>query len=233
MVCLYSGALLILRSLWKKANRHGIGLRNCLASFHHRIRVLPDDATEGTVRIYARAYIMMLLSTQLFGDKSENRVHIRWLPFVARLDDMGRVGSVGLAISLHVSGGQQKHDELGRPPAATAVGHLLAFIRPHGGESRPLSPSIVWKLYASLDMMAIVHPEILIEEHNRALTHGIMRQPEEGGRARSLGIFSSEKRRVLFGVNHWERRILAAVAEDFGLVMMNDPSWHARMVTSC
>ncbi|RYR03514.1 hypothetical protein Ahy_B06g082509 [Arachis hypogaea] len=32
---------------------------------------------------------MMLLSTQLFGDKNGNRVHIRWLPFVARLDDMG------------------------------------------------------------------------------------------------------------------------------------------------
>ncbi|RYQ83682.1 hypothetical protein Ahy_B10g102460 [Arachis hypogaea] len=52
-------------------------------------RVLPDDATEETVRICARAYIMMLLSTQLFGDKSGNWVHIRWLPFVARLNDMG------------------------------------------------------------------------------------------------------------------------------------------------
>ncbi|RYR12832.1 hypothetical protein Ahy_B04g070158 isoform E [Arachis hypogaea] len=67
--------------------------------FHERFRVLPDDATEETVRIYARAYIMMLLSTQLFGDKSENRVHIWWLPFVARLDDMGSYswGSTALA----------------------------------------------------------------------------------------------------------------------------------------
>ncbi|XP_072073810.1 protein MAIN-LIKE 2-like [Arachis hypogaea] len=47
--------------------------------FHERFRVLPDNATEETVRIYARAYIMMLLSTQLFGDKSENRIHIQWL----------------------------------------------------------------------------------------------------------------------------------------------------------
>ncbi|RYR35161.1 hypothetical protein Ahy_A10g050301 isoform C [Arachis hypogaea] len=61
--------------------------------------VLPPDANEETVRIYARAYIMMLLSTQLFGDKSANRVHIRWLPFVANLDEMGRYswGSVALA----------------------------------------------------------------------------------------------------------------------------------------
>ncbi|RYR15164.1 hypothetical protein Ahy_B04g071891 isoform B [Arachis hypogaea] len=57
------------------------------------------NATEDTVRIYAHAYIMMLLSTRLFGDKSANQVHIRWLPFVANLDDMGRYswGSAALA----------------------------------------------------------------------------------------------------------------------------------------
>ncbi|QHO38825.1 uncharacterized protein DS421_4g123800 [Arachis hypogaea] len=57
--------------------------------FHERFRVLPADASEETVRIYARAYIMMLLSTQLFMYKSANRVHLCWLPFVARLDNMG------------------------------------------------------------------------------------------------------------------------------------------------
>ncbi|RYQ85202.1 hypothetical protein Ahy_B10g104704 isoform C [Arachis hypogaea] len=36
--------------------------------FHERFRVLAD-ATEDTVCIYARAYIMMLLSTQLFGTR--------------------------------------------------------------------------------------------------------------------------------------------------------------------
>ncbi|RYQ88441.1 hypothetical protein Ahy_B09g095630 isoform C [Arachis hypogaea] len=64
--------------------------------FHERFRVLPANATEDTVRIYARAHIMMLLSTQLFGDKSENWVHIRWLPFVARLDEMGTYSWVRL-----------------------------------------------------------------------------------------------------------------------------------------
>ncbi|RYR47061.1 hypothetical protein Ahy_A07g032973 [Arachis hypogaea] len=32
---------------------------------------------------------MILLSTQLFGDKFGTRMHIRWLSYVARLDDMG------------------------------------------------------------------------------------------------------------------------------------------------
>ncbi|RYR16000.1 hypothetical protein Ahy_B04g072985 isoform A [Arachis hypogaea] len=41
------------------------------------------------LQLYARAYIMMLLGTQLFGDKSGTRIHIRWLPNVARLEDMG------------------------------------------------------------------------------------------------------------------------------------------------
>ncbi|QHN84936.1 uncharacterized protein DS421_16g533020 [Arachis hypogaea] len=49
----------------------------------------PDGADEETVRRFARAYIMMLLGTQLFANKSGNRIHIRWLPFVARLEEMG------------------------------------------------------------------------------------------------------------------------------------------------
>ncbi|RYR38860.1 hypothetical protein Ahy_A09g044127 [Arachis hypogaea] len=51
---------------------------------------LPEGAYEETVRRYARTCIMILLSTQLFGDKSGTRMHIRWLPYVARLKDMGR-----------------------------------------------------------------------------------------------------------------------------------------------
>ncbi|KAL4330260.1 hypothetical protein AHAS_Ahas13G0382300 [Arachis hypogaea] len=37
--------------------------------------------------------------------------------------------------------------------------------------------------------------------------------------------------RVVLRVNHGKRRILMAVVEDFGLVMMNDPSGRAEMVT--
>ncbi|RYR07803.1 hypothetical protein Ahy_B05g075255 [Arachis hypogaea] len=49
----------------------------------------PEGADEETMRRFARAYIMMLLGTQLFADKSGNRIHIRWLPYVARLEEMG------------------------------------------------------------------------------------------------------------------------------------------------
>ncbi|RYR17856.1 hypothetical protein Ahy_B03g062527 [Arachis hypogaea] len=49
----------------------------------------PDGADEETVKRFARAYIMMLLGTQLFADKSGNRIHIKWLPYVARLEEMG------------------------------------------------------------------------------------------------------------------------------------------------
>ncbi|XP_025612097.1 protein MAIN-LIKE 1-like [Arachis hypogaea] len=59
----------------------------------------PDGADEETVRRFARAYIMMLLGTQLFADKSGNHIHIRWLPYVARLEEMGGYswGSAALA----------------------------------------------------------------------------------------------------------------------------------------
>ncbi|RYR26993.1 hypothetical protein Ahy_B02g061313 isoform C [Arachis hypogaea] len=44
------------------------------------------------VRRHVRAYIMILLSTQLFRDKSGTHLHIRWLPYIARLEDMGQYG---------------------------------------------------------------------------------------------------------------------------------------------
>ncbi|RYR21883.1 hypothetical protein Ahy_B03g067184 isoform B [Arachis hypogaea] len=58
--------------------------------FHERFRVLPADASEETVRIYAHAYILMLLSSYLFADKNANRVHLRWLPYLASMEDLGR-----------------------------------------------------------------------------------------------------------------------------------------------
>ncbi|RYQ89203.1 hypothetical protein Ahy_B09g095969 isoform N [Arachis hypogaea] len=71
---------------------------NC-SWFQETFGECPEGADEDTVRRYARAYIMMLLGTQLFADKSGNRVHIRWLPFVARLEEMGSYswGSAALA----------------------------------------------------------------------------------------------------------------------------------------
>ncbi|RYR51939.1 hypothetical protein Ahy_A06g026879 isoform C [Arachis hypogaea] len=60
---------------------------NC-SWFQETFGECPDGADDETVRQYARAYIMMLLGTQLFGDKSGNRIHIRWLPYVARLEEI-------------------------------------------------------------------------------------------------------------------------------------------------
>ncbi|RYR30050.1 hypothetical protein Ahy_B01g054841 [Arachis hypogaea] len=58
---------------------------------NHRFRSDEQlDTDEDTVKRYARAYVMILLSTQLFGDKSSTHLHIQWLPYVARQEDMDR-----------------------------------------------------------------------------------------------------------------------------------------------
>ncbi|RYR73379.1 hypothetical protein Ahy_A02g007721 isoform G [Arachis hypogaea] len=71
---------------------------NC-SWFQETFGECPEGADEETVRRFACAYIMMLLGTQLFADKSGNRIHIRWLPYVTRLEDMGGYswGSAALA----------------------------------------------------------------------------------------------------------------------------------------
>ncbi|RYR38687.1 hypothetical protein Ahy_A09g043834 [Arachis hypogaea] len=67
--------------------------------FQETFEECPEGADEETVRRFARAYIMMLLGTQLFAGKSGNRIHIRWLPYVVRLEEMGSYswGSAALA----------------------------------------------------------------------------------------------------------------------------------------
>ncbi|RYR39144.1 hypothetical protein Ahy_A09g044602 [Arachis hypogaea] len=67
----------------------------------------PVGADEETVRRFARAYIMILLGTQLFVDKSGNRIHIRWLPYVARLEEMAGVCSTSIVVPVHVLSGEQ------------------------------------------------------------------------------------------------------------------------------
>ncbi|RYR50447.1 hypothetical protein Ahy_A07g037058 isoform D [Arachis hypogaea] len=67
--------------------------------FQETFSELPQGADNGTVSRYARVYIMMLLSTQLFGDKSGTCLHVRWLPYVARLEDMGQYSWGSAALS--------------------------------------------------------------------------------------------------------------------------------------
>ncbi|QHO41936.1 uncharacterized protein DS421_5g150080 [Arachis hypogaea] len=76
----------------------------CYTWFHERFRVLPANASEETVRIYTRAYILMLLSSQLFVDKNANRVHLRWLPYLASLDELGRYSWGSTALTWLPSG---------------------------------------------------------------------------------------------------------------------------------
>ncbi|QHN96709.1 uncharacterized protein DS421_18g620950 [Arachis hypogaea] len=168
--------------------------------FHERFRVLPPDTNEETVRIYARAYIMMLLSTQLFGDKSANRIHIWWLPFVANLDDMGRYswGSAALAwlYRCMCRVANRNVTNLAGPlqllqswifwwfptlrPSGFEVfsfplaSRWFAYLPPNDGKEQSV---ISYRLaldrltardpYSALDILVVVHPEILTEEHSR------------------------------------------------------------------
>ncbi|RYR13189.1 hypothetical protein Ahy_B04g070302 isoform A [Arachis hypogaea] len=78
----------------------GHAVSGCLSDFEllmeggaclgNKFRFLLANALEATVQIYARGYIMMLLSTALFADKSGARVHLRWIPYVADLDGLGK-----------------------------------------------------------------------------------------------------------------------------------------------
>ncbi|RYQ91094.1 hypothetical protein Ahy_B09g096956 isoform C [Arachis hypogaea] len=172
--------------------------------FHERFRVLPEDVTEDTVRIYARAYIMLLLSTKLFGDKSANRVHIQWLPFMANFDDMGSYswGSAALAwlyrcmcrvanrnITNLVGPLQLLQSWIFCwfpslwPSGFNDFSFLLAsrwaaYLPPNDGEEQKViryrlaldrltAQDIVLEPYSSLDVLAVVHPEILTAKHSR------------------------------------------------------------------
>ncbi|RYR72653.1 hypothetical protein Ahy_A02g006881 [Arachis hypogaea] len=74
---------------------------------------LPQEADDEMVRRYARTYIMMLLLMQLFDDKSGTRLHIRWLPYFARLEDMGWY-SWGLLLSHGYTGMVRLSSDIGR-----------------------------------------------------------------------------------------------------------------------
>ncbi|RYR05722.1 hypothetical protein Ahy_B06g085554 isoform G [Arachis hypogaea] len=130
----------------------------CYTWFHERFRVLPADATDDIVRIYARAYIMMLLSSQLFADKNANRVHLRWLPYVASLDDLGRY-SWGSAVLAWWAEYLPRNDAVDQRVVAARL--CLDRLRVH---------DIVWEPYSSPDVLAVVHPEILLDEHRRLWT---------------------------------------------------------------
>ncbi|RYR38079.1 hypothetical protein Ahy_A09g043030 [Arachis hypogaea] len=149
----------------------------------------------------------MLLSSQLFADKNASRVHLRWLPYLASLDDLGRYswGSaalawlyrclcrgtnrnvVNLAGPLHLlqSWIFWRFPTL-RPTGFDRFGFPLAsrwaeFVpRNDAGAQRLVSARLaldrlrvhdfVWEPYSSADVAAVIHPEILADEHRRLWT---------------------------------------------------------------
>ncbi|XP_072087024.1 serine/threonine-protein phosphatase 7 long form homolog [Arachis hypogaea] len=179
----------------------------CYTWFYERYQFLPTDATDETVRIYARAYILMLLLSQLFANKNANRVLLRWLPYLASLDDLGRYswGSAALAWLyrclccgtnrnvVNLAGPLQllqswifwRFSTL-RPSGFDVFGFPLAsrwatFLpRNDPGDQRLVSARLsldrlrvhdfVWEPYSSAEVGAVIHPEILADEHHRLWT---------------------------------------------------------------
>ncbi|RYR65316.1 hypothetical protein Ahy_A03g011254 isoform C [Arachis hypogaea] len=146
----------------------GEPVSGCLTEFHERFRVLPADASDETVRVYARAYILMLLSSQLFADKNANRVHLRWLPYLASLDDLGRYSWASAALAwlyrCLCRGTNRNVVNLAGPLQLLQSWIFWRFptLRPSGFDrfGFPLASRFV-------EVAAVIHPEILVEEHRR------------------------------------------------------------------
>ncbi|RYR70954.1 hypothetical protein Ahy_A02g005254 [Arachis hypogaea] len=153
----------------------------------------PEGADEETVRRFARAYIMMLLGTQLFTDKSGNRIHIRWLPYVARLEEMGGYswGSAALAwlyrcmcrvANRHIvklAGPLQLlqswifwrfsrfrpdgFDLFSWPLASSEKGPWVQMTRLRINMLQPRD--FLWMPYSTPEVVQVVHPEVLESRH--------------------------------------------------------------------
>ncbi|QHN75967.1 uncharacterized protein DS421_19g639880 [Arachis hypogaea] len=156
----------------------------CLTEFHLYIEggrpaletfgECPEGADEETVQRFARAYIMMLLGTQLFADKSGNRINIRWLPYVARLEEMGSY-SWGLQYWHGCTGACAEWQTDMCWPLASRYG-TQAFLfqvkiadvhsAEHETEIDMLQPKdFIWMLYSSPEVLQVVHPEALEPRH--------------------------------------------------------------------
>ncbi|RYQ97850.1 hypothetical protein Ahy_B08g093919 [Arachis hypogaea] len=131
---------------------NGHAVSRCLSNFEplmegrkpvwNKFRDLPANASEATVQIYARDYIMMLLSTALFADKSSARVHLRWLPYVADLGGLRKYNclrSVDISVAIHVCG----------PFFLFGFEPLPDFKLVHANHTRPVSVNskvlLIWK----------------------------------------------------------------------------------------
>ncbi|RYR55326.1 hypothetical protein Ahy_A06g030566 isoform B [Arachis hypogaea] len=143
----------------------GFLVSGCLSEFQNRFRVMPNDATEPTVQVYARGYIMMLF-TMLFGDKSGARVHLRWLPYVADLDGLGKYSWGSATLSwlyrclCRVANRNVKN-------LAGPLALLQSWIFWRFPTFRPRRFDVIlWPLASrALEVIQVVHPDILRPEH--------------------------------------------------------------------
>ncbi|RYR18272.1 hypothetical protein Ahy_B03g062878 [Arachis hypogaea] len=168
----------------------------------NKFRVLPAHASEETVQIYARGYIMMLLSAALFTDKSGARVHLRWLPYVADLNGLGKYRWASATLSwlymclCRVANRNVKNlagplsllqswifwrFPAFRPRGFDAILWLLAArwgrFLPSSDEKGPrviatrhrldrlTGDDFIWMPYSSLEVIQVVHPDILRPDH--------------------------------------------------------------------
>ncbi|RYR61751.1 hypothetical protein Ahy_A04g018954 [Arachis hypogaea] len=132
----------------------------------------PEGADEETVRRFAHAYIMMLLGTQLFSDKSGNRIHIRWLPYVARLEKMGSYSWGSAVLAWLYRFRPAGYDTCSWPLASRWSGY-----NPSISEKGPrvqmwklqidmLQPRyFIWMPYSSTEVLQVVHLEALEPRH--------------------------------------------------------------------
>ncbi|QHO18961.1 uncharacterized protein DS421_11g324930 [Arachis hypogaea] len=137
----------------------------------------PEGADEETVRRYACAYIMMLLGTQLFADKSGNHIHIRWLPYVARLEEMGSYNWGSAALAWLAAG----YDTFSWPLASRWAGH-----NPSASEKGPRvqmwrlridllqARDFIWMPYNSPDILQVLHPEVLESRHTALIYFAVI-----------------------------------------------------------
>ncbi|RYR20280.1 hypothetical protein Ahy_B03g065385 isoform D [Arachis hypogaea] len=111
---------------------------------------------------------MMLLGTQLFANKSGNRVHIRWLPFVARLEEMETYswGSAALAWLYRCMCRVANRNVIkwsGYIPSSSEKGPRVQTWRLW--IDRLQDREFIWMPYSSPDVLQVVHPEVLEPRH--------------------------------------------------------------------
>ncbi|RYR59713.1 hypothetical protein Ahy_A05g025652 [Arachis hypogaea] len=144
---------------------------NC-SWFQETFGECPEGADEDTVRRFARAYIMMLLGIQLFADKSGNHIHIRWLPYVARIEEMGSYSWGSAALAWLYRFRPTEYDTCSWPLASRWSGY-----NPSVSDKGPrvqmwrlqidmLQPrDFIWMSYSSPEVLQVVHPEALEPRH--------------------------------------------------------------------